>query len=56
MVSDMESDLQSYTRRAAEERKATNAALGEEARRMHERLAEEYELKVRALKAQAAAG
>lgn len=45
----MESDLEFYSRRAAEERKAAHLALGEEARRMHERLADEYDLKVKAL-------
>jgi hypothetical protein len=46
----MESDLDFYTRRAAEERKAVRLALGEEARRMHERLADEYTLKVKQLR------
>jgi hypothetical protein len=46
----MESDLDFYTRRAAEERKAADRALGEEARRMHERLADEYTLKVKQLR------
>jgi hypothetical protein len=46
----MESDLDFYTRRAAEERKAVRLALGEEARRMHERLADEYALKVKQLR------
>lgn len=46
----MESDLDFYTRRAAEERKAAQLALGDEARRMHERLADEYAHKVKELR------
>jgi hypothetical protein len=52
----MESDLDFYTRRAAEERRAMRVALGEEARAMHERLAQEYEQKVRDLRAVTADG
>lgn len=46
----MESDLDFYTRRAAEERKAARLALGEATRHMHERLADEYALKVKQLR------
>lgn len=46
----MESDLDFYTRRAAEERRAMKLALGEQARAMHERLADEYDAKVRELR------
>lgn len=48
MASD-ESDLEFYARRAREERKAARHALGE-ARALHERLADEYEAKVKELR------
>jgi hypothetical protein len=50
---DMESDLDFFTRRSKEERRAAKLALGPEAREMHERLASEYEQKVKDLRGSA---
>lgn len=45
----MESDLEFYTRRAAEERKAARLALGD-AQAMHEKLADEYAQRAKELR------